>query len=136
MTNTSKNVLPQPIWTTNAVTDYTYHGGNMSVTLPSTTSLGNITITNGTSNSWAFTDSSLTTTGSGKIKLTGENPDIEIGEHSLMEILEGIRRQLALVKLHPDLEEEFEELRRIGDQYRAKEKELLEKRKVWETLKR
>ena len=91
MTNISKNVLPQPIWTTNAVTDYTYNGGN---------------------------------------------PDIEIGEHSLMEILEGIRRQLALVKLHPDLEEEFEELRRIGDQYRAKEKELLEKRKVWETLKR
>jgi len=117
MTNISKNVLPQPIWTTNAVTDYTYNGGNMSVTLPSTTLVPQIT------------------TGSGKIKLTGENPDIEIGEHSLMEILEGIRRQLALVKLHPDLEEEFEELRRIGDQYRAKEKELLEKRKVWETLK-
>lgn len=129
MINTSNNVLP-PVWTTDAA-------GNMSVTLPATPYPGTVTVTDGTSGPWTFTDTSLTTlNGGAKIKLTGKNADIEIGEHSLMEILEGIRRQLSLIKFDPDLEKEFEELRKIGDEYRAKEKELHEKRKVWETLKR
>lgn len=140
MINTYNNV-PLPVWITDAATDYTYNGGNMSVSLPATPYPGNgtitaVTVTDNTSGPWTFTDTALSSPESGKIKLTGKNPDIEIGEHSLMEILEGIRRQLGLIKLDPDLEEEFEELRKIGDEYRAKEKELHEKRKVWETLKR
>lgn len=131
MINTYNNVLP-PVWKIEDAIGDTYDTVNMSVTIPATP----YTITNNTNGSLTFTDTALTSPGSCKIKLTGENPDIEIGEHSLMEILEGIRRQLGLIKLDPDLEEEFEELRKIGDEYRAKEKELHEKRKVWETLKR
>lgn len=141
MINTYNDVLA-PVWKIEDAIGNTDDTANVSVTTPATPYSGTVTISDniagpfGPAGPWTLTNTALTSSGSSKIKLTGENPDIEIGEHSLMEILEGIRRQLALIKLHPDLEEEFEELRRIGDKYRAKEKELYEKRKVWEKLKR
>lgn len=135
MINTSNNVLP-PLWTTDAATDYTY--SNMGTS----TGFGavpphSVTVTDNISVPWTFTNTALTAPNSGaKIKLTGDDADIEIGDKSLLGILEAIEKKLGLVKLNPELEEEFEELRRIGDQYREAEKRMLEKRKVWETLKR
>lgn len=138
MINTSKNVLP-PMWNTDSVIDHAY--SNMGTTSPGYGAVPphsvTVTVADNTSGSWAFTDTALTApNSSAKIKLTGENADIEIGDKSLLGILGAIERQLGLVKLNPELEEEFEELRRIGDQYREAEKRMLEKRKVWETLKR
>lgn len=119
------------IWSTDTTTDYNFNGGNMSVTFPST-SYDTVTISDSTS-PWIINDA---LTSSAKITLSGENADIEIGDKSLMKILDGIERRLGLLELDHELEQEFDELRKIGDEYRAKEKELLEKRKMWETLKR
>lgn len=40
--------------------------------------------------------------------------------------------------LHPNekLEEKWEELKKLGDMYRALEKDIIEKEKIWETLKK
>lgn len=135
MTNTSKNVLP-PVWTTDAATDLTYSTMATSVSLPATPYPGSVSITDNTSGPWTFNDVGMVGPNSAKISLKGENADIEIGDKSLMSILDAIERKLGLVKLNPELEAEFEELRRIGDEYRAAEKRMLEKRQIWETLKR
>jgi hypothetical protein len=72
----------------------------------------------------------------GKLSLQGDGADVEINGKSLTLILETLERHLAIVRPNSELEKEFGELKEIGDMYRAKEKELLEKRRVWETLKR
>ena len=115
MTNISKNA--PPVWTTDAASDFTYDTMATSVSLPAT-------------------PFGMVGPNSAKITLKGENADIEIGDKSLMSILDAIESRLGLVKLNPELEAEFEELRRIGDEYRAAEKRMLEKRQIWETLKR
>ncbi len=90
----------------------------------------------GTSGSWTFDDISMTTPDSGKIYLKGENADIMINDRSLMGILDSIEQRLGLLKCREDLETEWSELRSLGDQYRAMVKNIEEKTKMWETLKR
>ena len=135
MTNISKNA-PPPVWTTDAASDYIYDLNSMSVTIPATPYPGQVTVTDNTSGPWTFNGDGIVGPNSAKITLKGENADIEIGDKSLMSILDAIESRLGLVKLNPELEAEFEELRRIGDEYRAAEKRMLEKRQIWETLKR
>jgi hypothetical protein len=40
--------------------------------------------------------------------------------------------------LHPNdkLEKKWEELKKLGDAYRALEKDIIEKEKIWDTLKK
>lgn len=136
MTNTYKSVLP-PVWTTDAATDYIYTDGNMSVSLPATPYPGTVTLTDGTTGPWTFTDTSLTApNSSAKIKLQGENADIEINGKSLSTVLESLEQKLGILRVNPELEKDFEELKNIADLYRTKEKEFLEKRRVWEALKK
>ena len=92
--------------------------------------------TTGTSGSWTITDTDLVSPSSAKIQLNGEDADIMIGEKSLMQILDGIEQRLGLLKCREDLESEWEELKALGDQYRALVKNIEEKSKMWETLKR
>lgn len=73
---------------------------------------------------------------SGKLTLKGEEADIEINGRSLMGILDGIEQRLGLLKTHEAMESEWEELRAIGDQYRAKLSEIENKVRMWDTLKR
>lgn len=93
--------------------------------------------TTGTSGSWILDDTTLSDTRpSGKLTLQGEDADIEINGRSLMQILDSIEQRLGLLKCREDLETEWTELKSLGDQYRAMVKNIEEKTKMWETLKR
>ena len=86
---------------------------------------------------WQTDDHDFTNTRpSGKLTLQGEDADIEINGRSLMQILDGIEQRLGLLKIQEDMEAEWEELRAIGDQYRAKLAEIENKTKMWDTLKK
>lgn len=61
--------------------------------------------------------------------------DIRFGNSSLKTILEGIESRLALLRPNPELENEWAELKDLGDQYRKLEKEIQEKMKTWNILK-
>ncbi len=90
-----------------------------------------------TTGSWILDDTTLTDTRpTGKLKIEGEDADIEINGRSLMGILDGIEQRLGLLKTHESMEAEWEELRAIGDQYRAKLAEIENKVRMWDTLKR
>ena len=85
--------------------------------------------------SWTFTDLSTTPSQRSKITLDGENADIEINGRSLIQILDGLEQRLGLLKCREDLEADWHELKKLGDQYRELVKHIEEKTKIWDALK-
>lgn len=90
---------------------------------------GPYTVTTGISQPWG------PATLSPKIKLDGEGADIEVNGWSLMDAIQKIEERLNI--LHPDkkLEEEWEELKVLGDQYRKLEQHIKDKQATWDKLK-
>ena len=62
--------------------------------------------------------------------------DIRIKGKSLVDSLDQIEKRLAILKVNPELEERWEKLKVLGDEYRALEKDILEKEQIWKTLKK
>ena len=103
---------------------------------PNTWTTHPVWTTNGTSGSWNISDVDLTSPPSGKIRLEGEEADIEINGRSLTQILDSIEQRLGMLKCREDLEKDWHELKRLGDQYRALVKDIEEKHKIWDALTR
>ena len=61
--------------------------------------------------------------------------DIKIGGRSMLATLDTIAQRLAMLETNKELEQEFEELRALGDQYRKLEAELKQRMATWDLLK-
>jgi hypothetical protein len=61
--------------------------------------------------------------------------DIKIGDSSLSEVLAKLEERLNILHHNQELEDKWESLRVLGEQYRELEKELIEKEKMWKILK-
>ena len=126
-----------------------YHVNNSSNTL----TLGNITLSGGTTvPTWNTssvytigvgasngTYSTLNQSASVNINDKGidmkADADLVIGGKSIKKMLEAIEVKLAILEPNLKLESEWEELKRLGNEYRALEKEIQEKMKTWDILK-
>ncbi len=62
--------------------------------------------------------------------------DITIGERSLLKTIEAIEERLGILHPNPELEDRWEELKELRSRYIELEKELLEKEKMWDILKK
>ena len=62
--------------------------------------------------------------------------DVKVKGKSLTEMLDKIEERLAILHPNEKLEEKWLELKKLGDAYRALEKDIIEKEKIWETLKK
>lgn len=62
--------------------------------------------------------------------------DVKINGKSISETLDKIEERLAILHPNEKLEEKWEELKKLGEAYRALEKDIIEKEKIWETLKK
>lgn len=69
------------------------------------------------------------------ITLRGEDADIDINGVSLLETIRGIQDRLNILCPDPEMEQEWDELREIREQYEAKLTECREKSRVWKALK-
>jgi hypothetical protein len=69
------------------------------------------------------------------LTLTG-NADIKFGNVSLKDFMEQVSLRLNMMVPNPELERQWDELRTLGETYRAVEKECMDKAKVWDILKR
>jgi len=65
-----------------------------------------------------------------------EGSDIKVGGKSLTEAIEKIEERLGILKPNPELEDRWEQLKSLRQQYIDLEKELVEKEKMWEILKK
>lgn len=72
---------------------------------------------------------------SGKLSLHGKDADIEINGESLVAMLKRIEERINLLTVNHKLESEWEELRELGDQYRALEQRIKDKLETWDKLK-
>lgn len=90
--------------------------------------------TNGTLGGYAWAN--ITEPSSGKLTLEGPNADIEINGESLMTMLHRIEQRLNILEPNKKLEAEWDQLRELGEQYRALEKKLIEQGEMWDMLKK
>ena len=70
------------------------------------------------------------------LTLNGDDADIKINGESIMETLRWMKERLAWLDVRSDLEAEWQELRELGDQYRAMVANIEDKVRMWDTLKK
>ena len=70
------------------------------------------------------------------LTLNGDDADIKINGESVMETLRWMKERLAWLDVRSDLESEWQELRELGDQYRALVANIEDKVRMWDTLKK
>ena len=71
----------------------------------------------------------------GKMSLRGDKADLDINGKSLKDWMEKVEERLNILTPNPELEKEWDELRRLGERYRRLEKKCQEKAEVWKKLK-
>jgi hypothetical protein len=76
------------------------------------------------------TQSTLTVSGDTKIE-----GNLTVKGRDLCELLDSIESRLAILRVNPELEAEFNELKELGDQYRKLEAKFKEQKRVFEILK-
>lgn len=91
--------------------------------------------TTGTGATWQWNQHPMTVESGGRVSLKGEKADIDINGKSLSAWMTKIEERLNILTPNAELEAEWDELRALGEQYRALEKHIQEKTKVWEKLK-
>ena len=70
-----------------------------------------------------------------KIRLDGEGADIEVNGASLIGMIKKIEERLNILTPNEKLEEEWEELRELGNRYRELEQHIKDKQATWDRLK-
>lgn len=128
-----------PYTITNTITNIGAIGSSHS-------NIPNVTISSGTglnyASPWATTAApylgngiSADATKVGTLKLQGEGADIEVNGVSLMDMLKRIEERLNILAPNAKMEAEWDQLRELGEQYRALEKKLQEQGNMWAKLK-
>jgi len=64
------------------------------------------------------------------------NGDIKFNGRSLTEIIDKFEERLAIMRPNPKLEAKWDRLKELGEAYRALEKDILEKEKIVDILKK
>jgi hypothetical protein len=70
------------------------------------------------------------------LEILGENADIKINGKSIKAWMEAVEQRLNILTPNPELEREWDELRRLGERYRKLEQKCKNKAKMWEALKK
>jgi hypothetical protein len=121
------------------------------VTLDLSNTLSNVSLTSpytytSSVNLGAFPNTIYTTSGtasspwsvqrtSPKIRLDGEDADIEINGVSLWKTMQEISNRLNIMQTNPELETEWAELRELGEQYRKLEQHIKDKQATFDRIK-
>ncbi len=72
----------------------------------------------------------------GSIEITGENADIKINGKSMKTWMEAVEERLNILTPNPEMEKDWDDLRRLGQRYRKLEQKCKDKARMWEALKR
>lgn len=84
--------------------------------------------------STGVSDNTMTVGQSGTIQIRGEDADIKINDKSMVAWMEKVEERLNILTPNPELEKDWDDLRRLGQRYRALERKCKEKSQMWEAL--
>ena len=144
-----KNATEYP-WATSKVTGLTDFEYTTGSSIKSLTTSDIATLTNGTIGPYVFTNTtginsiqpgnlSISNTQfeqNGKMVMKGAEADIEINGKSMRTWMEKVEQRLNILTPNPDMEKEWDQLRRLGERYRKLEKKCQEKSQMWNALKK
>jgi hypothetical protein len=127
-----ESISAQVIYTTGTtLSPYTINTGTAGQTL---SAAGQTLMWNGINTSW---DTTITSNNPLHVKGDAEiEGDLKIKGKSLADAIDNIEKRLAILHPNKDLEERWEQLKALGEHYRELEKDILEKEKIWNTLKK
>ena len=97
------------------------------------------TTTTGTSPPWQILPNdqhAMKVAKGGQLDMQGEGADIRINGKSMKAWMEQVEQRLNILTPNPELEKEWDELRRLGERYRKLEKRCQEKADMWQALKK
>jgi hypothetical protein len=116
-----------------------------TVTIPSYSGIttGPYTIGTGSNYSWTNDNYSITTsnTSTSNVNISSngitmkEDTDIKLGERSLKDFMDRVEEHLAILKPAPELEDKWDQLKALRNQYEALKADILEKEKLMKILK-
>jgi hypothetical protein len=100
-----------------------------------TASNSSYTYTTGTSagNPWITANNHNTLSVKGDADFDGE---VRVKGRSLAEFMERVEQRLNILQPNPEMEQEWDELRELGERYRELERQCKEKSDVWNRLKK
>ena len=88
------------------------------------------------SNGITGTNPGMAVNPSGTIEIKGEDADIKINGKSMVAWMEQVEERLNILTPNPELEADWDDLRRLGQRYRALEEKCKEKARMWAALKK
>jgi len=129
-----------PLTTYSSGTSHPSYGAMPNVSICGMSATGiNVTTspvwTTTTSNTGGYTFANQNIQPNNTIQIKGENADLLINEKSLKTWMEKVEERLNILTPNPELEKEWDELRRLGERYRKLEKKCREKAAMWKRLK-
>jgi hypothetical protein len=89
--------------------------------------------TNTTAGQFSFTGQN--TQPSNTIHIKGKDADLLINDKSLKTWMEKVEERLNILTPNPEMEKEWDDLRKLGERYRKLEKKCKEKSDMWNKLK-
>jgi len=104
-----------------------------SVTMPTTGGYTYTTTGTNTVNPWITVND-----GHNSLSVQGDADfagDVRVKGRSLAEFMEQVEQRLNMLQPNPDLEQEWDELRELGERYRELERRCKEKGEMWKKLK-
>lgn len=118
--------------TLSSITSPYTHTGAMGASFPNTvwTTSGTGSVSN-----TPWMTSTLGQMSAPKIKLDGEGADVEVNGWSLVAAVKRIEERLGLFQPNPELEQEWSDLRELGEQYRKLEQHIRDKQATFDRLK-
>lgn len=110
--------------------------GSNTVSIHGANLVPNVYITTGTSTGFNIDESFANSLhASNNLSLQGEDADIVINGVSLKDTLNSIQDRLAMLTPNPELEKEWDQLRKLRERYQRLEKKCMKKSQVWNKLK-
>lgn len=111
-----------------------YYGAVPNVTIGSGINVSpTVWTTNTTAGQFSFTGQN--TQPSNTVRIQGEDADLLINNKSLKTWMEKVEERLNILTPNPEMEAEWDQLRKLGERYRKLEKKCKEKSDMWNKLK-
>ena len=120
---------------TNGGTSDPYYGAVPNVTIGGGVNVTSPVWTTTTNNTGGYTFANQNIQPNNTVHIKGENADLLINDKSLKTWMEKVEERLNILTPNPELEKEWDDLRRLGERYRKLEKKCQEKADMWKKLK-
>jgi hypothetical protein len=131
----SLRLTVEPLTTYSNGTSDPYYGAVPNVNVGSGIKVSSPVWTTTTNNTGGYTFANQNIQPNNTVHIKGENADLLINDKSLKTWMEKVEERLNILTPNPEMEAEWDQLRKLGERYRKLEKKCKEKSLMWNKLK-